>query len=250
MTAWWVGPAAMTLLAALPHLGRWARPRLEVWRASRAERARFLHLARDKQARRRQRQRELAARPDWLLGLARWALWVIEPGPGSFSAVREWLAGRIADRVQAADWFADHDYQRYQGRQDVRDFRQVRADYRQRLNRGQIVLLTPQGDLLLYSLRGAHLAGVVSVPPATARSHRTRYRGDFPAPAHRTGSTSYYRPDDLQAFYQRHPELGHPAPLPGRLAVAPLTGDDDLDWFLRAQRHPRLRSGNLSNLMR
>ena len=151
---------------------------------------------------------------------------------------RDWLTGWVTDRVQAADWHSDRDYQRHQGRQEARDFREVRADYRDRLARGQVVLLTDEGDLLLYSLRGAHLAGLIASPPPTAKSHRTRY-SDFPAPAHRT-STDWYRPDDLTAFYQRHPELGHPAPLPDRLAVMPLTGDYNADFdvgFLQGQGH-------------
>ena len=110
MTAWWVGPAAQALLALLLigsayHWNRlaarpagaltWRQFRASYRRQQRAEHARFLALAKAKQARRDQRQRELGHR-DWKLGLARWTLWVIEPGPDSFSITRDWLTGWVS----------------------------------------------------------------------------------------------------------------------------------------------------------
>lgn len=167
-------------------------------------RAEGQRLARQRQARRDQRQRELAHRDR--LGLVRWLAWMLEPGQNSNSALRAWLADQVS-QVQGADQVIGRSVQRHQARQVVLVDRQDRAAYRDHLSRG---IIAHEGTDF-YSLRGAHLAGLITVPPVTARSHRTRHRDDFPSPAHRSGSTDYYRLDDLAAFYQRHPGL-----LPGR----------------------------------
>jgi hypothetical protein len=178
--------------------------RLEAWQASRAERARFLQLAREKQQRRDQRQRELSGGRDWRLGLARWVLWALEPGPDSLSAARHWLAGWVTDRIQAAYWFTGREMQRHRSRQDAYELRQARAAYRERLMIGQIVLLAGNDTITAYSLRGACLAGVLPCSLPSIRQYRKRYRAVFPEPVHRQGQTDYWFAAELERWWQQY----------------------------------------------
>jgi hypothetical protein len=221
-----VGPVAYGLLVVLQLHAYCHRDRLALrWQQiqeRRRERARFLRLAKEKQARRKQRERELTtAGHSRLLYLVRLLMLVLEPGERSDSALRHWLFSRT-EQVQVAEPIISRSVQQHRARGEILQARRDRAEYRDRLARG--VIARDGADL--YSLRGAHLAGIVEVPPVTAKSHRTRHRDRFPVPAHRHGATDYYRPEDLTVFYERHPELlPKPQPLP-RLPDLDEDGED------------------------
>jgi len=217
-----LSPLVLLLLVVLVSELISQRDRLDRWLERRRERARFLALAKEKQARREQREREVAeAGHSRLLYLVRLLVLVLEPGERSNSALRQWLFGRT-ELVQVTDQIISRSVRQHQARGEVLQARRDRAGYRDRLARGIVVYEGAD----LYSLRGAHLAGIIEVPPVTARSHRTRHRDDFPAAAHQAGSTSFYRPEDLTAFYQQHPEL-LPKPAPAPRAVTSPDGLDD-----------------------
>lgn len=166
------------LLVALAIHAYYHLDQIDRWLERRQERARFLRLAKEKQARREQREREVAgAGRSRLLYLARLLVLVIEPGERSNSALRQWLFGRT-ELVQVTDQIVSRSVRQHQARGEVLQDRRERAEYRDRLARG--IIAHEGADL--YSLPGAHLAGIIAVPPVTAKSHRNRHRDDFPVP--------------------------------------------------------------------